>query len=447
MKGAWRATLSYSEGLRFNPDGSTMFPFGFPGFEEGFYFEQVPDLTFSVWLAHRWFLEVSVESNSNDNTLLLGYQGKPGEFVQKVLVGNKNTSIGAYDFIDLPAQSTSSLGASALFTTPVSTHELLLRFDSTTEKNKVFIGKGEMTEHQVSPATVLPGRYFMLPDTAVENPAVYLEDKNGEYKDASGHIYRQATTNEIFLDSANGFLYILAEQKGRIAIHYTQGANTVGDAALGSGALPGTTGTNIDPTLTGTNFNWGVTWLGQNMADRQLTINSQTCLLLWEPGKFSPFEMMTAYDLGTTAPADLSKVSIKLIPKGQPDSSYLLAPPVYFAVTPGRTFFTAYLNSNLRSDFRNHYPFPDSPPSLTRIGLQLYGPALDHVPPFFDYDSPSRRPPARRPMPLNPTSFPVPSPSCGTASRRRGSLLIRIPTSSRSILPSIRTTGSKCLIG
>ncbi|MBN2352145.1 MAG: hypothetical protein JXD23_06195 [Spirochaetales bacterium] len=387
MKGAWRATASYSEGLRFNPDGSVQFPFGFPGFEEGFYFEQVPALTFSVWLAHRWFLEVSVVTRFEDNTLLLGYLGKPGEFVQKVLIGNKDAGIGVYDFIDLPAQSKSSLGASALFQTPASSHELLLRFDSTTEAKKVFIGKGEMSERLVSPASFLSARYFMLPDADVENAAVYLEDVNGASADASGHRYRKATTNEIFLDAANGFLSLLIEHKGRIAVHYTKGANTVGDNAVGMGtaALPNYTLVSgkyyIDPAAAGIDFYFGAAYPLDDLSAnaRQVNIDSKVCLLVWEPGTFSPFEMLSAYDLGVTAPQDLSKVRITVVPKGQPDGSYAMSPPVYFDVTPGRTFFVVSLNANTRSDFRNHYPFPDT-------DRQLYGPVLDHIPPFFEYE-------------------------------------------------------------
>jgi hypothetical protein len=383
MKGAWRASLSYSEGLRFNPDGSVQFPFGFPGFAEGFLFEQVPALTFSVWLAHRWFLEVSVVSKFEDNTFVLGYAGQPGELVQRVFLGNKDTKIGSYDFIDLPAQSKSSIGASALFTTPVSQHELLLRFDSTREGKKVFYGKSEASERCLSPAACAGGRYFMLPDAGVTDAAVFLEDSNGVYADQLGHRYRQATANEIFLDPTDGFLYVLCEHKGRIAVHYMKGVSTVGDPALGTGALPGVSTSGppyyIDLSQPAQNFNFGAAYNLDDLSARQLLINSQTCLLLWEPGKFSPFEMMAAYDLGNPAPQDLSKVRIKLIQKGLPDSSYPITPAVSFEVTPGRTFFVVYQNADRRGDFRNHYPFPDP-------DHQLYGPVLDHIPPFFEYD-------------------------------------------------------------
>jgi hypothetical protein len=388
MKGAWRAAASFSEGLRFNPDGSVKFPFAVPGFSEGFIFEQVPALTFSIWLAHRFFLEVSVVSKFEDNTLLLGYLGKPGEFVQKVFLGNKDAKIGAYDFIDLPSQSKSSLGASALFTTPVSRHELLLRFDSTREGKKIFYGKSEVTERRLSPADFMHGRYFMLPDAAVENMTVYLEDKNGALTDAAGHRYRTATANEIFQDPVNGFLYILIDHQGRIAVHYTKGANTVGDNVLGMGtaALPNYSLVSgnyyINPVAAGIDFYFGAVYplADLSTAARRVMINSQTCLLIGEPGSFSPFELLSAYDLGNPAPQDISKVRLKLIPKGLPESSYTIAPPVYYEVTPARSYFVVYQNANRRTDFRNHYPFPDS---LLR---QLYGPVLDHVPPFFDYE-------------------------------------------------------------
>ncbi len=384
MRGSWRATLSAATGLRFGPDAEVLFPFGLPGLGNGFFFEQVPALTFSVLLAQRWFLEVSVVSRLEDDTILLGYRGLPGEFVQRVLVGNKDTAIGSYDFLDLPAQSQSSLGASALFTTPYSSHELLLRYDSTTQAKKVFVGGGQVSELKYSPEVFLRGRYFMLPDANVENCTVYFEDKDGPYSDGltPAKRYRAALASEIFLDAAQGFLYILIDPPGRILVHYMVGPDTVGDVGLGIGALPGTAGGYIDPSLGGTAFDWTVNFmfLGEDLRNRRFTINAQTCLVLWEPGTFSPFEMLSAYDLGKPAPEDISRVRVKLAPKGSPESGYTLPGPVFlsFNVVPGRRFFTVSRNLNARTDFTNHYPFPDPT-------HQLYGPALDHIPPYFEY--------------------------------------------------------------
>ncbi|MBN1525221.1 MAG: hypothetical protein JW904_12100 [Spirochaetales bacterium] len=379
LQGSWRAFASFGMGLRLGPSDAVVFPASFPLFSDGFYFEQVPDLTFTVSYADRFFLEVSVLSRAEDNTILLGYTGKPGEFVQKVLIGNKDTRISEYDFIDTPSQSVSSIGASALFQSSFSTHELLLRYDSTREEKKVFSGTREVAEKFYSPEEYLHGRYFMLPDPAVENLAVYFEDKNGSSFDAEGRKYRKANVQEIAQDAENGFLYILVEHKGRIAVHYTVGANTVGDAALGTNALPGVSGSFIDTASPGSDFDWGQTWLGDNMANRQLVINAQTCLLLWEPGEFSPFEMLTAYDIGVAAPEDVSTVAIKTIPRGAPESSYTLLSPVYFRVEPERTFFTAYVDSNPRTNFRNHYPFDDPL-------HQFYGPVREHIPVYTDYE-------------------------------------------------------------
>jgi hypothetical protein len=382
LQGSWRLSLSGATGIRFGPDSSVIFPYGHPAFGNGFFFEQVPALTFSLVYAERYFLEVSVLAHFEDNTILGGYRGKPGEFVQNVLIGNKETKIGTYDFIDVPDQSKSSLGASALFTTPFSSHELLLRYDATREAKKVFLGKGEVSETTLSPADFLHGSYFMLPDAAVVGLVVYLEDKNGAYGGSDGKHYRQATTNEIFQDVTNGFLYILQEFKGRVLVYYTKTGSPIGTVGLGLQALPWIAGGYIDPTQTGTDFNWGVTWNGEAMTSRRITVNSQTCLLLWEPGKFSPFEMLSAYDLGSPAPNDVSTVRIKLIPAGAPESTYPnFSTPVYFNVVPGLRFFTVYADSNTRGNFQNHYPFPDGSPLH-----QLYGPARDHIPPYFEYD-------------------------------------------------------------
>ncbi|MEJ2663437.1 MAG: hypothetical protein P8107_05225, partial [Spirochaetia bacterium] len=131
----------------------------------------------------------------------------------------------------------------------------------------------------------------------------------------------------------------------------------------------------------GVKFDWTVTYLGEALSDRQVTINGKVCLLIWEPGTFSPFEFLNCYELPSPAPTDLWRVKIKAIPKDNELGEYrnFTYAPV-FEARPGSQVFRVFINkSSLRTDFWNHYPFPDSE-------HQLYGPQREHNPVFFDWE-------------------------------------------------------------
>ncbi|MBN1797252.1 MAG: hypothetical protein JW822_01655 [Spirochaetales bacterium] len=388
LQGSWNANAFLSSGIRFGPDSEVVFPWGLPNMREGFVFEQIPDLTLSVWLMKRYFMEVTMVQEFENNTFLLGYQGLEGELLQSVRIGNRDVSISSYDFLTVPEQGNASLGASAVLTPGFSRHELLLRYDNTLQQEKVFVGNNEVVEKFISPANFVKGRSFMLPDTDVVGLEVYLEYEYGEYSGNDGKKYRKASVSDIEQDSAQGLLFMLSEAEGRILVYYTKGGNAVGAAALGAGALPGTTGGAyptftgyVDPDAAGVKFDWTVSYLGEAMTSRQVTVGGKTCLMLWEPGAFSPFEFLNCYELPAAAPNDLWRVNIKAVPRGDELGNYrnfTYAP--LFEAQPGSLIFRVYIDrNNIRTDFWNHYPFPDSE-------HQLYGPLRDHNPGFFDWE-------------------------------------------------------------
>ena len=154
LSGSWTATLSGSLGWLFTPGGGTVFPSAFPGFDASQLFRQVPNLTLSVWLAERYFLEASVIGDFleegydyfDENYLMLGYRGREGEFLRHLLFGTRDIGIGAYPFLEIPAAGSSSLGASALLVGGYSSHELLLRYDNNEPVGYTFLGRNLLSE-------------------------------------------------------------------------------------------------------------------------------------------------------------------------------------------------------------------------------------------------------------------------------------------------------------
>ena len=161
-------------------------------------------------------------------------------------------------------------------------------------------------------------------------------------------------------------------------VFYKRGGAAVGYAA-GTAGLPSDAGGNRDPTTPKT-FNWGITYFGQPMTQRQVNLPSVgVCLLLWEPGDVSPFEIGSSYAFSSEPPTDVSQISIKLNAKV---ASAALPSNVIFQSTPADKRFMALVDLNFASPtnrFRDFFPFADP------TGL-LYGPKRDAMQGGLDFD-------------------------------------------------------------
>ena len=395
LSGSWRILLGFSADWLFAPDGSVILslPGTFPGLEQDRLFEQIPDLTASVWLMERYFLEYSVLGGFDKNYFLMGYQGQEDEFLDHLYIGNRDIAIDPYIFLDIPEQDDSSIGAEALLRTGASSHELLLRSDNNQSESRLYIGKNLVSEEAIPLSGYIEGRFFKLPDQDVEELEVYLEDANGDYIDADGRHYRLAGVDDATLDSEEGLVFVKeAAAGGQVVVYYEKGVLAVGDGSLGRNALCGVVvGENkLDPTQTPEHFDWGVTYpdlaLGQLMSSRQVTVNGRTALRLWMPGEFSPFEILSRYEFSQSPPMDLSQVKVEVVKKG--DRSQSLLQPVSFNFAPESRGFYAYRNSDLRGDFRNLYPFLNTyieGDNLDGSNL-LYGPERDLRPGYLKYE-------------------------------------------------------------
>ncbi|MDR2069288.1 MAG: hypothetical protein LBP71_05410, partial [Spirochaetaceae bacterium] len=110
VAGYWKGTLSASWGFALTPLGMSAVSTGSPVF-----FQQEADLTLSLWIRERWFVEASFLDDYKLNTYRAGYQGFEGEPVQYVGVGNTGLDYPAFPYLDLGGDSPSSLGAYGRF--------------------------------------------------------------------------------------------------------------------------------------------------------------------------------------------------------------------------------------------------------------------------------------------------------------------------------------------
>ena len=284
--------------------------------------------------------------------------------------------------MQIPDQPKGSLGVMGQFVSGNSTNNVLFRWDAAPRKTKTFIGKHELVEQEIGIDTYMRGRHFFLPDIGLDKNSlqVFFEDPAGTYVSAESpsRRYRLATYDEIAQDSTYGLVYLRNIFKGRVLVFYKRGGAAVGYAA-GTPGLPSDAGGNRDPTTPKT-FNWGITYFGQPMTQRQVNLPSVgVCLLLWEPGDVSPFEIGSSYAFSSEPPTDVSQISIKLNAKV---ASAALPSNVIFQSTPADKRFMALVDLNFASPtnrFRDFFPFADP------TGL-LYGPKRDAMQGGLDFD-------------------------------------------------------------
>ncbi len=337
LSGTWQSQMTESLGWTFDSTpGEPIGPLSsaaFPTMTQGFAFTQQPDLTVSLQLLDRYFLKASFLDSTLQtpgptlpldlNTFELGYNGKPGEFLQSVRVGNTDTNMGQYGFVKFPDAPRNSIGISARFGTDTATYEAMLRYEPENFQTKTFIGNSELTEQQTNPGAYLDGRFFYLPDANVTGVQVFMEDGSGTIKGSDGHWYRPATTSDVVISSSQGYVFFTKTLPGRAVVYYTVNGSPVGSPGLGAGFLPPTDASGaIDPNGTPVNFNWNTAYRvpGQTtttaLSSLQVTVSGLPGLLISQPGVFSPFEACDTYSLPQGYSGTSPRIYVLLVPKG-----------------------------------------------------------------------------------------------------------------------------------
>ncbi|MFP4703955.1 MAG: hypothetical protein ACLFMV_04030, partial [Spirochaetaceae bacterium] len=328
IAGSWETGIGGAVGWAFHPEippegNRVTFPYDFPGMEPVPYYNAV-DLTLSLWLYERYYLEASFADEFEVNTFVLGYQGREDELLQSVRVGYGLFSISDYPYVPAEEATEPAPGLSAALETERSSHELLLRFEPSEEQRAVFYGMNEATEKRIDPTDYIRGRFFVLPDDEVEDLRLYIEDADGGLSgnEGTGGTWRRADLDAEAVYSADrGFIYLREPARGRVAVHYTKDGNTVGDSGLGEEALVGDLDTSadvsIDPDAGPSDFNFAVAddYYGLDLSTLDLDIGGRTALLLYEPGAFNPFENANRYD--TADLADARDLETEFVRKGE----------------------------------------------------------------------------------------------------------------------------------
>jgi len=364
MSGSWTSSLFMGSGVLFQSGYLPRMLDYFPGSDTGFIFENIPDLTFSVYLMKKYFLELSVLSDFEKNSFLMGYKDEDNNFLNYLYIGNRDIRSDPYPFIEIPDAGNSSLGIEAgLHSGNTAEHHLMLRYDSNGTGIKYFLGMNEVQEETIDVKDYIRGKYFFIPDTDVEDFTLYLSDPGGSYTGSDGFRYRKAGPDDYILNNHAGTLSLKKDFKGKAAVYYTKNGYPVGDAAIGRGGLPGVNGNEPDAGYPPVDFNWNLSgYPGGNMASRKVTINSENSLLLWDNGNFTPFLDCSNYKVTEGLPENSENARVRLVKRDNRYEKAEVSASIRFSLNAPDSTITAHRtdkNTAAGRDFYAFFPFPD----------------------------------------------------------------------------------------
>ena len=318
MAGYWKIGIMGGLSVESGANG-IVFPAAFPGLTD-FRFYQEPDITISLWLMNRFYLETSFLEGFDKNTYAIGYRGMEGEVLQSVRIGNSEILIDEYKGISVPSPKYNTPGISASFQTEKSYHDILLRYDPTSEHKKVFLGEYEITEEVLNISNYVRGQYFILPDTNIDPGSleVYIADKYGTYTGNDGLKYKKATDNEAFYSLEDGTVTLAEPSETEVLVFYKKGGTAVGLIGGSLNMIAPLVNGEPDPGGTALAFSWAATdtwYSGTFGSTSMVNIEGRDSFKIYNPQKFGPFEFNNVYSIKSQIPEDKWRTSIVLADK------------------------------------------------------------------------------------------------------------------------------------
>ncbi|MDR1319031.1 MAG: hypothetical protein LBJ90_05350 [Treponema sp.] len=346
VSGFWKGTLQGNFGLSFTPLGTEVVSPDSP-----ILFTQEADLTLSLWIRNRWFVEAGFLDDYDLNTYRAGYQGFAGEPVQYVGIGNTGLDFPIFPYLDLGGDSPSSFGLYGRFGGRALQFHTLFRYDAAAREERTFVGNRERTYTYVSLDKPLPGLSFVLPDTNLDSPPlVYLEDSEGNIRDNRGRRWRQAGPSEYAVGRAAGLVELGGTSSGAVAVAYSKAGNSrPWEGPAGSlGEYDTSAGPGLSIPNTGSGFLGSTSaWFGPDVNLRDfpqpgeespapdkpgtIYLDGTPALVIHEEGTFSPFERQSRYEAPSSSSSDAALVRLST---GERIRGYELIPFYSSSVTP-----------------------------------------------------------------------------------------------------------------
>ena len=388
--GSWTAGWGTSFGLALHPPlpasgDQITYPYPYPAFERRSFYQLV-DLTLSLWLYERYFFETTFLDDFAFNSLLLGYQGREEEVVQYVVAGNSTLSISEYPYLNMGSSAENGPGMAARFETAQTSHELLLRVESTAPASTLYSGLNSVEQRRIEPAAYDRGRYFVLPDGNIDNLRLYLEADEGSILESEGDSFRRRRYKRIDLDSETvysleaGTVALRQPAGARLLVYYERNGVPVGSSGLGVNALVADDPVTGNPTDGYEDFSFDSTvdYYGAPLSRYAVELSDgNRALLLYAPGSYNPFERLNRYALDGVSPED----QIELLKRGTSETADRFEDLTVTADESGTSLAVSRPGAGPR-DIGNRYPFARPDPQTGELPREarLYGPGAKKEP-------------------------------------------------------------------
>jgi len=160
--GTWDTHFGAGWGEGITPDG-TLPGLGYPGYEKGFVFQQIPDFTLTLRLLERYYLQVTYHASLSERSYLVGYDGKPGEFVQWLKLGNSSFGVPARAGQSLPVGAPGAPAAGGAVQWGNTSAEFLVRYEDGSRETMQFRGTRNLSSGSVELTDWIRGRFFRIP--------------------------------------------------------------------------------------------------------------------------------------------------------------------------------------------------------------------------------------------------------------------------------------------
>jgi len=292
MSGFWKGELQGNGGFSKSDLGTE-----FASPETPFLFKQEVDLTMSLWINDRWFVEASFLDDSALNTYRAGYRGQPGEFLKYAGIGNTGLDFPVFPYLDLGGDSPSSFGFYSRFGTDELDMHALFRYDAASREERIFSGGRERTYSDLQTHNSVRGVSFVLPDTDI-NPdvTVYIEDEKGGILDNNGRRWRYALQSEFAVSRTQGLLELSIRPSAMAAVVYSKSGknNPPWDDSLGS--YDGTKKGYLTEVQNWFDKSRSQINLDDYAQPGEVVFGAQRALVIFKNGSFSPFERRSRYD-------------------------------------------------------------------------------------------------------------------------------------------------------
>ena len=323
----------------------------------GPYFQQIPDLTVSLWLMNRYFIETSFLPGAGEqNTYVMGILGGEDDFLKTARIGNKGISMPQNQLITIPEGSTGGFGGYAHFGTDRWDNHVLVRFDSFTRESLEYKGTSAVQSTSIPLEAYMRGVSFLLPDVTVQNTAVFVQDVTGSLTGDDGIRYAEMDPVLYTIDKETGYIEFNQPLTRKTLITYATGAGAVGVDGSGISGLCGTSDESLDAAASPADFSWNSDYMGAALSRYRVFLNggggSYAALVLWNNGAFSPFENAVLYSanvqttegfiVGTLVPPDETEGDIPVTLQVQ-DGRIAVVPPDGTARANSRYPFTDYI--------------------------------------------------------------------------------------------------------